>query len=78
MQSVVVKYPEIGATYKHYKGGLYKVHKLALDDNGVQVVVYESLIFGSWHTKPLSMWFDPIPHNIEAGIGLATFRFMKQ
>jgi hypothetical protein len=75
MEQIVIRYPKVNGIYYHYKGGEYVVHCLAKDDNGVTVVVYKSILFGSWHTKPLSMWFDKIPANIEAGLQFDTERF---
>lgn len=45
--------------YIHYKGGLYEVLHLAvssIDDS--DQVVYRSLHYGTYHTRPLSEWFD--------------------
>lgn len=55
------KYPEIGATYIHYKGGQYKVLTMAKhSENEEDLVIYKSIHFGSVHARPLSMWFDKI------------------
>lgn len=45
--------------YLHYKGGLYEVLHLAISsiDDSDQVV-YRSLHYGSYHTRPLSEWYD--------------------
>lgn len=61
-----IKYPEIGKTYKHYKGGKYEVLTLAKHSETNEIlVIYKSLHFGSVHGRPLSMWFDEItPGNI--------------
>lgn len=57
----IVEYPEPGCFYRHYKGGKYIVHFLAKDtDTGESVVIYQSVLFGSNHVRPLSMWFDRI------------------
>jgi len=58
--TVWVNYPKPGETYIHYKGGEYEVLMLAEDDNSETVVVYRSILFGSYHTKPLKMWFENV------------------
>ena len=56
-----VNYPQIGKTYRHYKGGLYKVITMAThSETDEAVVVYQSLLFGSFHVRPLSMWYDKV------------------
>lgn len=57
-----VEYPIPGQTYRHYKGGLYKVISMSTDsETGKPYVVYESLLFGSILHRPLEMWFEEIP-----------------
>ncbi len=57
----VIKYPEIGAEYKHYKGGIYRVITMAKHSETEEtVVVYQSILFGSYYVRPLKMWFDKI------------------
>ena len=47
--------------YRHYKGGTYEIVTLAAhSETQEKVVVYKSLNFGSYHVRPLSMWFDVI------------------
>lgn len=54
-------YPEVNSVYKHYKGGKYKVLTLAKhSETQEDIVVYKSLHFGSFHVRPLSMWFDVV------------------
>ena len=55
-----VKYPLIGKVYDHYKGGRYKVLFMAKDSNDETVVVHQSLLFGSYHTRPLKEWFEKV------------------
>jgi len=45
--------------YTHYKGGLYEVLHLAISsiDDSDQVI-YRSLHYGTYHTRPLSEWSD--------------------
>ncbi len=61
-------YPTNGLIYKHYKGGLYKVITLAKyreeyesyssceTDKEKDMVVYQSLTFGSFHVRSLMSW----------------------
>lgn len=54
-------YPELHRLYRHYKGGVYEVLHLATHSETDEVmVVYKSVLFGSYHVRPLSMWFDII------------------
>lgn len=54
-------YPTPGIVYHHYKGGLYEVLHLAKDTaTDKTVVVYRSLHFGSYYTRPIEEWFEPI------------------
>jgi len=58
---MMVKYPEIGKRYKHYKGGLYDVITLVKhSENDETLVIYKSIHFGSVYARPLTMWFDEI------------------
>jgi hypothetical protein len=61
-----VEKPEPGGTYKHYKGGLYRVLFIANhSETDEDLVVYQSLHYGSYHARPLNMWFDVIrPLNV--------------
>lgn len=55
------KYPELNKTYKHYKGGVYEVLFLAPHtETGETLVIYKSLLYGSYHARPLSMWFEEV------------------
>lgn len=54
--NVAVIYPEINGVYRHYKGGTYKFLFMAKNDNDELEVVLQSLIFGSYHTKPLDVF----------------------
>lgn len=54
-------YPEIGGIYYHYKGGKYEVIIMAKhSETDEDLVIYKSLHFGSFHARPLSMWFDMV------------------
>ena len=57
----VIKYPEIGGKYQHYKGGQYEVMSLAIhSETSEPLVIYKSLLFGSVYARPLAMWYDKI------------------
>jgi hypothetical protein len=54
-------YPKIGKTYKHYKGGTYKVLTMAEhSETQEKMVVYQNVEFGGTYVRPLKMWFDEI------------------
>lgn len=53
----MLNYPDPGKTYRHYKGGLYKVLFLSTHTETSEVFVnYKSLHFGSYYSRPLSSW----------------------
>lgn len=57
-----VKYPEPGQIYRHYKGGKYVILFLAKHTSTEEpLVIYQSLLFGSYHARPLSEWFENVP-----------------
>lgn len=54
-------YPEIGASYKHYKGGTYSVITLCThSETGDPLVIYRSELFGTVYARPLDMWFEDV------------------
>ncbi len=58
------KYPTIGRKYQHYKGGQYEVILLAKhSETNEDLVIYKSLLFGSFYARPLSMWFDLVKNH---------------
>ena len=66
-----IEYPKIGAEYRHYKGGLYVVLTLAThSETNEPLVIYKSLLFGSIHARPLSMWFEKVDID---GVSLSRF-----
>lgn len=71
-----VSYPQLNRLYRHYKGGLYEVLHLAKhSETDETMVVYKSILFGSYHVRPLSMWNDIIRES-EQVTGLNTiYRF---
>lgn len=69
----VKEYPEIGKTYKHYKGGLYSVITMATHtETNEPMVVYKSLLFGSIYVRPLEMWFDKVDYVTQSETGVIT------
>jgi hypothetical protein len=53
----MVNYPEPGKNYRHYKGGLYKVLFLSKHSENEEILVnYQSLLFGSYYSRPLDSW----------------------
>ena len=59
--NIKVDYPEMGGTYKHYKGGLYKVITMAEhSETNEPMVIYKSLLFGSVYARPLSSWDERV------------------
>lgn len=60
MNKEIKVYPKIGAIYKHYRGGHYKVLYLAKHtETGEDMIVYQSIEFGSIYTRPLDIWDSP-------------------
>ena len=52
-------YPKINRLYKHYKGGTYKVLFLSKHTTTNEILVNcQSIEFGSYHSRPLSEWFE--------------------
>ena len=59
--SEIKKYPEPNIIYKHYKGGTYKFLFMSKhSETDEDLVIYQSLLYGSFHARPLHMWFDKI------------------
>jgi hypothetical protein len=55
-------YPEPGRNYRHYKGGLYKVLFLSKHTESGEILVnYQSLLFGSYYSRPLDSWNELSP-----------------
>jgi len=54
-----MEYPLPGESYKHYKGGTYKIITLATHSETKEaLVIYRSIPFGSIYARPLSIWED--------------------
>jgi hypothetical protein len=57
----MANYPKIDKLYKHYKGGTYRVKFLSKHTTtGEELVNYQSIEWGSYHSRPLSEWFDTV------------------
>ena len=55
---------EIGKTYKHYKGNLYKVIALAKHSETLEdMVVYASLDASKTWVRPMSMWSETVDNK---------------
>lgn len=60
----IVEYPEIGKMYRHYKGGSYTVMSIAKHTETNEIlVICKSEQFGSFHARPLNIWFDTIKYG---------------
>lgn len=56
---------EIGKTYRHYKGNLYKVIALAKHSETTEdMVVYQNVEKGDIWVRPKSMWSEIVADNI--------------
>ncbi len=52
-----MNYPKPDQVYKHYKGGLYLVLFLSKHtETGEILVIYQSIHFGSYYSRPLEEW----------------------
>lgn len=52
-----MKYPDPNTIWRHYKGGLYRFLFLSThSETGEVLVNYQSLHFGSYHSRPLEVW----------------------
>ena len=72
VEKIIKKYPEIGAIYKHYKGGKYKVLTMAKhSETDEDLVIYQSIGYGSFYARPLSMWFDEVKFTTRSGYNKA-------
>ena len=61
MSNTRVNYPLLNRTYRHYKGGLYRVMSMATHTETEEAMVfYSSNLFGSNYVRPLSSWNEPV------------------
>ena len=52
--------PEIGL-YQHYKGGLYRVIAIGVDEaTKGRIVIYQSIEDSSWWTRPIADFIDRV------------------
>lgn len=53
---------EVGATYQHYKGNLYRVTGLAILESNLEAAVVYQAQHGSGvsFVRPLSSWLEPV------------------
>jgi hypothetical protein len=74
-----IQYPKPNKTYRHYKGGLYKVITLAKhSETNEDMVVYQSLLFGDIRVRPLSMWFERVPIQLGSNVTSYGERFTEE
>lgn len=60
------KKPIPGRLYNHYKGGIYEVLHLAKhSETDEDLVIYQSIHYGSYHARPLSMWFEEVKPGVK-------------
>ena len=64
LSNEIPKIPIPGLTYKHYKGGIYRVLHLAKHtETGELMIIYQSLQFGTYYARPLENWNTPVNTN---------------
>lgn len=52
---------EIGATYRHYKGNIYKIIAFAKHSETMEdMIIYQSVKDGATWARPASMWNDVV------------------
>jgi uncharacterized protein DUF1653 len=74
-QKGYVRRPVPNGIYSHYKGGLYKFLYIAKhSETDEELVIYKSLHYGSYHARPLSMWFDIIAPETETSKEVLRFQ----
>jgi len=55
---------EIGKTYKHYKGNLYKIVALAKHSETLEdMIIYESVKDGKTWVRPAYMWNETVDNK---------------
>jgi len=53
----MIDYPSPGRLYKHYKIGIYEfLFMVPHTETGEDLVIYKSVLFGSYYARPLSQW----------------------
>lgn len=67
-------YPVINGVYRHYKGGIYKVLFLSKHTETEEVMVNcKSLLFGSYHSRPLDKWLEELEKEKQTEIQKSRF-----
>jgi hypothetical protein len=57
----MIDYPSPGRLYKHYKGGVYEFLFMSPHtETGEILVIYKSVLFGSYYARPLSLWNEVV------------------
>jgi hypothetical protein len=57
----MIDYPQPSRLYRHYKGGIYEFLFLAPHtETGETLVIYKSVLFGSYYARPLSTWNEEV------------------
>jgi hypothetical protein len=57
----MIDYPQPGRLYKHYKGGIYEFLFMAPHtETGETLVIYKSVLFGSYYARPLTTWNEEV------------------
>ena len=55
---------EVGKTYKHYKGNLYKIIALAKHSETLEdMIVYQSVKTNDTWVRPYKMWNEIVDNN---------------
>ena len=55
---------QVGKTYKHYKGNLYKIIALAKHSETLEdMIIYKSLKNGGIWARPKSMWNETVDND---------------
>lgn len=56
-----MNYPDPNSLWRHYKGGLYEIMFLSKHTETDEILVnMKSLHFGSYHSRPLSNFFETV------------------
>lgn len=72
----MINYPLPNEKWRHYKGGIYKSITMAKhSETGEDMVIYQSVPFGTIYARPFSMWHENV--KIEADSGDPIPRFAK-
>jgi len=68
--------PEVGATYRHYKGGLYAVIANAINEpTKSEVVVYRAKSDGTVWVRPLWRWNEEARVRVEVPPNTGKYKY---